>query len=706
MHRIMKRHFLLFLFASAGLWGAQPCENQERNTSSEIIVDLRNPVFKNGILYTNQGGVIKSKDIRIQARNIQYIQRKDDEKTVHLIEAEGDLMIQYKGRVYVGSELEYDFTTKTGTIYEGKTFSSMWYVGGDQIQLHADGSYKVENAFITTCENRDSSWDLHAAQVNVLKEELFEAKQIRLRVFKIPALWLPSFKLSLKKLKEPKTESVFRYYANWDKGQGPRVGLRYQFYSWRELALYGRVEYRWRTGWGGAFESEYYPESKRTTFVTRSYLGTDRLETAPDKMRRFRLQGALHSTSESGQTRTTLTWDKYSDVRMPGDFKSEDFEVNTAKRTIFYLYHQEPPYIASLKVRPRVNTFESIKQDLPTLFAATRPFEIGSSGIISMNYAKASYLDFDYSNHLAHSLPDYQSFRVELSEKLYRAFHLGPLTLTPHIGGLALLYGTSPSHEGKKLGLLSYGARANLYAERTFKRYKHVIEPYLEYKALTRPTVGPDEHYIFTIQDGYQKIQQVEIGVRNLLFSKKRPGKAARFAGDLYGEAFFSDATIPQVIPRIYLRLGWNLPSVYISSHYCWNFRHQILDFAKARCKWTVNENIAISLEARYRSKYDWRKGDHENFILDVTRSETELLLSPLSDRRITFLANLFIRITPFWECQIQSHHGFYRFTEDPYNEVKVDLFTWVSSAWKLRLSYSHTDKDDRVTAGITLVKK
>ncbi len=694
----MVKRSLFFLFAASTLWGSA-CLDTNAN---EITVDLRNPVYKEGVLFTNQGGVIKNQDIRIQARSIQYIRKTDGEKQVHLIEAEGDLLIQYKGHVYVGSELEYDFTTHTGTIYDGKTFSSMWYVGGDEIRLNADGSYQVTNAAITTCENRDSSWDLHANTVNVVKEELFEAKNIRLRVFKIPTLWLPSFKINLKKFIEP----VFRYYVNWDKGQGPRAGLRYQLYSWQELALYGRLEYRWRTGWGGAFETEYYPESKRTTFVTRSYLGTDRLETAPDKRRRFRLQGALHSTSESGQTRTTLTWDKYSDVRMPGDFKSEDFEVNTAKKTIFYLYHQENPYIASLKVRPRVNTFESIRQDLPTLFATPRPYEIGSTGILSLSYLRASYLDFDYSNHLAQSLPDYQSIRVELSEKLYRAFHLGPVTLTPHLGGLALIYGTSPAHETKKLGLLSYGAKANLYAERTYGSYKHVLEPYLEYKALTRPTVGPDEHYIFSIQDGYQKIQQVEMGVRNLLFSKKRPGAEAAFTGDLYGEAFFSDATIPQVIPRIYLRLGWNLPSLFISSYNCYNFRHQIMDYAKARCKWTINENIALTLEARYRSKYDWRKADHENFILDVTRSETELLLSPLSDRRITFLVNLFIRINPFWECQIQSHHGFYRFTEDPYNEVKVDLFTWINSAWKLRVSYSHLDLDDRVSVGLTLIKK
>ena len=62
---------------------------------------------------------------------------------VQKIEAEGDLMIQYKGRVFVGSELEFDFNKKTGIFYDGKTFSSMWYVGGDQIQLNPGRKLQV-----------------------------------------------------------------------------------------------------------------------------------------------------------------------------------------------------------------------------------------------------------------------------------------------------------------------------------------------------------------------------------------------------------------------------------------------------------------------------------------------------------------------------------------------------------------------------------
>lgn len=163
---------------------------------------------------------------------------------------------------------------------------------------------------------------------------------------------------------------------------------------------------------------------------------------------------------------------------------------------------------------------------------------------------------------------------------------------------------------------------------------------------------------------------------------------------------------MPRLIPRLYLLLQWRLPSLEFSTHECWNVWNRVLDFSNSRLQWTANEHVALALELRYRSQYDWRKADHENFILDVSRSEEELLLSPISDKRLTVLTHAFIRLTPFWECHLQSHHGFLRKTQDPYNELKVDLFTWLSSSWKLRISYTHTQKDDRVTAGISLVKK
>lgn len=657
----------------------------DSSESSGIHVDLRNPTYKYGALYTNEGGTVRSdnQNLRIQAKSIQYIHRED----VHTIEAEGDLLIQYKGRAFVGSELEYDFNTKTGTIYDGKTFASYWFVGGDAIHLNADGSYTVDNATITTCENQESTWDIHASSMKVIKGDMISTSGVRFRLFKVPVLWLPSFKVNLKKFADP----VFNYELRWDSGLGPRISTRYQLYSWQDFAIFGRLEYRWATGWGGALETEYHPTDFNTHFVTRSYIAKDRLVTATEKMQRYRIQGDFKSQSQDDRTLAICAWDKYSDVRMPNDFKSQDFEINPGKTTILYTRHRGNVILSSFKLRPRANPFESIKQDLPTLFVNVHPLEIGHSGVFSMSSLKASYLDFVYSNQLTSPIPSYHSPRIELREKLYRPIHAGPVTLTPYVGGIGIFYGNSPSSKPKWLGVASYGARAEATSRRFFTKYQHQIQPYAEYTALSHPTVRPDSHYTFSIQDGYDQINRFRIGLRNLLHTHIKKGIEPRFIADLYGNAFFADRKIPQFMPYGYLDLFWRFPSVHLTSENAWNFREHTLQYSNARLQWTVNENIAISLEGRYRSRFDWRKADHDNFILDVTRSQSELLQSPLSDQRVTFLTDLFIRLTPLWECRIQSHHGFLRLNEKPYNEVKIDLFTWISASLKCRLSFCHS---------------
>ncbi len=668
--------------------------------AEKIRVDLRNPSYKEGVLRTEEGGIVTAKDLRIQALILEYTQRKENGEETQTLSASGNLMLQYKGRIFIGKKLEYDFLKQSGAVYEGKTCSNLWFIGGDRIDLKSDGSYVIENATLSASENKESAWDLFAQKACMSRSDLLQADNVAFRFAQTPALWLPSFKINLgKEEKDP----ILRYIFDWEREKGVKAGVRYRLYSWRDLALFGRVEYRWTAGWSGAIESEYFPPNSRSSFITRSYLGTDRLETAPDKEFRFRLEGAYRWQSPEGNTSTVLSWDKYSDVRMPSDFKSEDFEVGTAGQTLFWIQHKEPFALFHFKARPRVNAFESIKQDLPTFYLNTLPIELGKSGIISSFWLKASYLNFAYSNQLTATATlrppaDYRSGRFEIREKLQRSFSLGKAAFVPYLGAIGVFYTNSASGSMQPLGLLTYGADLTARIYKNYEKSKHILEPYARFSALTTPTASLEEHYIFSIADGFHSLQQLQTGIRSYLYAQDALHKKPWFTLDLYTRAFFSDPTIPQYIPWAYLQLEWNLPSVVFSLRNSWNIRNHVLDYCNARCGWTIHEDMALSLEARYRSQYHWRKADHENFLLDVARSQSELLSSPLSDRRLTLLANCFFRITPFWECHIQSHHGFLRALENPYNEFQIHLLTRLASSVKLHLLYSHTDKDDRIT--------
>lgn len=671
-------------------------------STNELIIDLKNPSFSNGVLTTNEGGVIKNSDLRIQATKIKYIKRKEGTSEEHKIEAEGSLMVIYKDNVFVGEALEYDFVEKIGVLYKGATYSCPWYLRGEKILLDKQGNYKLENVSITDCENKDSSWEMFAGKVSVEDESLIKADKVRFRLFSLPVLWFPSFQLNLKKFF---SKPIFSFKPNWDKASGPRISVRYEAYSWNDFALYLRLDYRVKMGFGGAVETEYLPEHKRTTFITRSYLAQDMIPNDLAKRRRYRYQGLYHHRSQDNKTTAYVSWDKYSDIRMPNDFKCDDFELDTAKRTELMWRNEQSNLISIVHSRVRVNPFETIKQDLPTIYINVRPIKSEKMGFISYNFAKIAYLDYTYSNAVCY-LKDFHAFRAEMRNELYRPIYLSGITFTPKGGFIGILYNNSPENNAKALTTFLYGGKiqSNLY--HVYKnKYKHVVEPYIEYLGLTTPSVDINDHFIFSIEDGYHSINMLKAGILNQLFSLTKLIGKPTIEINTFANCFLGNSKTKLFTPKGYLTLTCNFPTVFLYSESCWNFDQKLVDFSNARLGWTISEDVAVAFEIRYRSAFDWRKADRENFILDVSRDENQMLHSPLSDRRSTFLTHLFFRINPYWTLHFESHLGWNRKKEKGYNEFQIDLYSLITTRWKISLSYLHTQVDDRFTFDYFLMK-
>ncbi|MCB1082833.1 MAG: hypothetical protein KDK61_00850, partial [Simkania sp.] len=118
---------ILFLFASFLVF-----DTVFATDTTQFTVNLKNPIYKDGVISTDQGGVITSPELRIQARHIVYINKVEKGKPIHQVIAEGDLMLDNMGRIYIGRRLEYDFITKTGVVYEGATAVDLWFLGGEK----------------------------------------------------------------------------------------------------------------------------------------------------------------------------------------------------------------------------------------------------------------------------------------------------------------------------------------------------------------------------------------------------------------------------------------------------------------------------------------------------------------------------------------------------------------------------------------------
>ena len=106
--------FLLFFSSVAAFPILADEEKKDDFFAKGITVDLREPEYSEGILKTDEGGIITGPDMRIQARHIIYTRKIIDGKPVFTIEASGDLFIEFGEYAFVGARLEYDFQEKRG----------------------------------------------------------------------------------------------------------------------------------------------------------------------------------------------------------------------------------------------------------------------------------------------------------------------------------------------------------------------------------------------------------------------------------------------------------------------------------------------------------------------------------------------------------------------------------------------------------------
>lgn len=674
----MYRYLLLTLSASALL-------------AHEFTVNLRDPEYRDGIIYTDQGGVITSNDLRIQAQVIEYINNGQK----NLLHAEGNLMLDNGERVFVGEKLTYDFASKTGVILGGRTQVDIWFIGGDVIELKSDKSFEIQGGFVTASESINREWDIFLPKTTISPEGLLKAKDVKFRVFKTPVFYLPYFRNNLRS----KNDSQVRYKITWDKGQGPKLSMRYKVFAWKYSDLFFRLDMRAKRGFGGALESNYNSSDQRTALQTKSYLAHDTFynDNNPNRKRtRYRLQGHFHTSTQDERTKAFLTYDKISDRNMPGDFPSNDFEVNTAQITRLHFLTLQDHFIFSTNLRPRINPFEGFTQELPSVLLTYHPFSIGRSKILFENKLEAGFLNFQPANKVKHLINAEKAVRISYTNRLYRPINMYGVTLTPFAGFIGIAYDNNPYHTSIGQAILRSGANLESTLAKTYTSFTHKITPYANFDSLTQPTAHDSDLFIFSLQDGYTQMNFLRVGAKNSLFASSLTPLVSLDTYAIYYKGTWQKA---------YVEIEHNKSCYYITSSTCYNIDKESLDFANIAAGYTVSKDLAFSFEYRHRGKYDWRKDDPLNFILNNARSNSELLNSPLTDGRNTTLTRVQLKLSPLWHAQIEAHQGWGRKDQPYYNEAKVDLFHNIAANWQMRLTYMHTVRDDRFAIDFSTIK-
>ncbi len=140
----------------------------------EFVINLKNPEYSDGVLKTDEGGVITAPCLRIQACHISYT----DQPCAQTVCASGNLMIEYNDQIFIGEYLQYDLLTRTGYILNGRSEVGGWYAGGDRIDLDCDGTFTIYGAYITKYPGQDNLWEIRANRATITNGEILTAKNV------------------------------------------------------------------------------------------------------------------------------------------------------------------------------------------------------------------------------------------------------------------------------------------------------------------------------------------------------------------------------------------------------------------------------------------------------------------------------------------------------------------------------------------------
>ena len=700
------RTFLAFLFALVLLPCLVEAEDISSNELSDFLfadgvsIDLRNPEIQDGTLSTEEGGVISAPGIRIQAKKLVIRRIKVDEEAFFNVRAECDLLLEYNDQIITGDFICYDFHQQRGVVYHARLKIGNWYAGASSLFLLPGGNYLLDDGYISASLSKSPDWRLCTSRAYISKSRTLFASHPRLCIVNLPILWFPFLWTPLDWI----VDNPLSYRVRWGGHQGLRLGVGYQFLNWPCLDAFLRFDYRLSRGPGVAVETIYRSPNRDETFLTRNYVARDSSIQDPTQRNRYRLQGCYKNCLCGDLLTVRGAYDKISDKDMPFDYCDHDFDLPTYQRTELTLRSQSPYSIADLRTRIRVNNFETVKEELPSASLFLKPFTVADTGTIVENYANFGYYEFKFSKDVPNTT-DFNSTRSELSQNLYRSFKVRELTFTPKAGWVAIFYGNSSAHNSKWVTVGDLGAEFTTFIHRYYGRFKHVIEPYLNYQHLTTPNTNPDEHFIFDINDGWYRLNTIRWGARSLLYEKLCNGCVAhRLTADVYAYAFPDTKTLRSAIPRTYANLIWDVhPRLRQTLAFTWNQSQNALDEFNAHTLWTLSDDLAVDAEYRHRGPYCWRKADPLNFVVDSFRDVSTLRASGMSDKRDTVLLHGFYRMTHDLALEAQYRWGWGRSTQPDYTEYQIDITKTFRSSWHMRLSYQNRENDHRVAVHLKM---
>ncbi|MEG2075540.1 MAG: hypothetical protein RRY34_03465, partial [Victivallaceae bacterium] len=432
-------------------------------------------------------------------------------------------------------------------------------------------------------------------------------------VYGMPILWMPVYY-------KPKEESpqLFRVQggSSSDWGMFALFSRRFKISDEPYASVKAMLDVYGRRGIGYGVETEVYGDKTRTDIFAYSLWDRRPYEQHDIRDSRTEIPNGRYDFRISNVTHLTPNLDFrghfeiMSDVFFNDDFFPSYFQNTPQPVTFAALEYEKEYYGASIYVRPRVNDFFNVVQQLPSArFDIPRVELFGGlfyEGSVNLGEYDMKWREFDKKRVYGNKLDpeSYDSFRLDTLHFLYYPIRLGAVNLIPRAGGRYTYYNKSSKRkvtQDELLGMfadtrlesnyqgdiISYddkggdrsrfigelGAEANTKFYHSWQNVRsayfqldglrHVFEPYVNYTFIPRPTVDRQYLYYFDDVDRITEQNFMRLGMRNRL--QTRSGKSIRtiFEMENFWDFYFQDEedynNIGDIGTKLTYSPGWGL---------------------------------------------------------------------------------------------------------------------------------------------------
>lgn len=660
------------------------------NVAQKKISYLSHFKHLSGSVDIEDGVLWLHKNLRLQT-NKAYIENVPN-RGLKLV-AHGNIIINYHKITLVCDYLEYYEDTDTCLLTNGRFAVFPWYIGGSMITMTPE-TLLIHKGYISTSEGPHKHVQLSGDCIEYTSDAVLSIGGTTFSICNVPLILLP--KISIMPMEIPKPPINFRGGSGGFLGS--YLGISYSPISKKQLNTTFFLDSFFKHGIGIGYNMRFiqkdHPEN---TFNIKSYYAHRLAIDMAEAKDRYRLHGdfavAKTRTKLFGEYHLSDSWETIADI-FPNNFSLK----NTGPTNINFFWRDDS-FRGLLSASVKVNSFQSINQQLPYLHIKQDPIKLSKSGIFLENTIEGGYLNYSFSKYIdvQDNHNHFASFKTAITSNMYRPFSLYVGILTPSISGTAIYYHQLPQ-EAHKHTQASLQAKLD-YRFTSYKTYtytKHIVEPFIKLSAITKPVIKNDEHFIFSTSDAFHSLCLLQTGF-DMSFINHLVHYLPRISTSCCTTYIFNNQTTKEVFPKTALTL--RLPTykkATLTFDAEWIWKKACWDHFNVLWQWAVNDDLAFTCEFLHRSKYSFMKCDRNNYILDVSRSLPELLQSALSDRRNTILSKFFARPHPHWNAQLSLRYGWHRKHAPHYLEYQIILGTKIFEHWQLYSVYEKREADRR----------